>query len=205
MQHFQTVIARHGAGGYAQHLKIVEYVRFNTGKAGFCRRQVVRFNGKCNVLVFDKPVVAFGKLVFEHIRILGTNGIESVVLCRNVDSLFRFSALRPLIDERELHAHTRVKVVEKIAPVFKNGSLVVCLCKLIVNIFKHNALAVFLFLNPANPIREHLQVGNGLLRGVRFSVALCLLDKGGNLFLFGAGQFTLCSCGGFPRLWCLCL
>ena len=55
------------------------------------------------------------------------------------------------------------------------------------NILKHNAFAVFLFRNPANPVRVHLQVGNGLLRGMRFPVALCLPYKGGNLFLFGAG------------------
>ena len=187
VQHFQAVIARHGAGSYAQHLKIVEYVRFDTGKAGFCRRQAVRFNGKGDVFVLHKPVIPFGKLVFEHIRILGANGIESVVLRRNVDSLFRFAALRPLIDERELHRNGSVKVIQKVAPIFKDSGLVVRLCKLIVNILKHNAFAVFLFRNPANPVRVHLQVGNGLLRGMRFPVALCLSYKGGNLFLFGAG------------------
>ena len=106
MQHFQAVIARHGAGSYAQHLKIVEYVRFNTGKAGFCRRQAVRFNGKGDVFVLHKPVIPFGKLVFEHIRILGANGIESVVLRRNVDSLFRFAALRPLM-KRQSNSESR--------------------------------------------------------------------------------------------------
>ena len=48
-----------------------------------------------------------------------------------------------LIDERKLHIHACVKVVEKIAPVFKNGGLIVCLCKLIVNIFKGYGLATW--------------------------------------------------------------
>ena len=39
-----------------------------------------------------------------------------------------------------LHIHACVKVVEEIAPVFKNGGLIVCLCKLIVNVLKSNAL-----------------------------------------------------------------
>ena len=50
VQGFQPFIARHGAGGCAQHLKIIQYVGFDTGKPRLCRVQIVRFHGKCNVL-----------------------------------------------------------------------------------------------------------------------------------------------------------
>ena len=80
------------------------------------------------------------KLVFQHIPVFCADRIESVLLCRDIDRLFRFAALRPLIDERELHRNGSVKVVEEVAPVLKNGGLVVCLCKLIVNIFKGDGL-----------------------------------------------------------------
>jgi len=39
---------------YAKHLEIVEYVRFDTGKPRPCRRRIVRFNGKRDVLVLYK-------------------------------------------------------------------------------------------------------------------------------------------------------
>ena len=58
MQHFKAFIACHGAGRHAQELKVVEYVRFDTGKAGFRRAQTVGFNGKGDIFCFDKPVVA---------------------------------------------------------------------------------------------------------------------------------------------------
>ena len=45
MQYVQAFLSVHGAGGYTKHLKIIEYVGFDTGKAGFCRRKIVRFNG----------------------------------------------------------------------------------------------------------------------------------------------------------------
>lgn len=48
---------------YAKHLEIVEYVRFDTGKPRPCRRRIVRFNGKRDVLVLYKPVVPFGCFV----------------------------------------------------------------------------------------------------------------------------------------------
>ena len=90
--------------------------------------------------MLHKPVVVFTKLIFQHIRILGADRVKSVLLCRDSDSFFCLFPLRPLIDERKLHAHARVKVVEEIAPVFKNGGLIVCLCKLIIDVLEHDAL-----------------------------------------------------------------
>ena len=68
-----------------------------------------------------------------------SNG-QTGLLCRDIDRIFRFAALRPLIDERKLHRNGSVKVVEEVAPVLTTGGLVVCLCKLIVNIFKGDGL-----------------------------------------------------------------
>ena len=111
MQHFKAFIACHGAGSYAQELKVVQHVRFDTGKAGFRRAQTVGFNGKGDILRLDKPVVALCKLVFQHIPVFCADRIESVLLCRDIDRLFRFAPLRPLIDERKLHRNGSVKVV----------------------------------------------------------------------------------------------
>ena len=111
MQHVQAFLPVHGAGSRAKHLKIIEYVGFNTGKAGFRCRRIVCFDTECDVLMLHKPVVSFGKLIFQHIRILGTDRVESVVLRRDIDCFFCLFPLCPLIDERKLHAHACVKVV----------------------------------------------------------------------------------------------
>ena len=57
MQHFQTVIARHGAGGYAQHLKIVEYVRFDTGKRAFAAAKLSASMEKVMYLYLTSPLL----------------------------------------------------------------------------------------------------------------------------------------------------
>ena len=203
MQHFQAFIARHGAGRYPKHLEIVEYVGFDTGKAGFCRRKVIRFNGKGDVLAFHKPVVALCKLIFQHIPVFDTDRVESVLLRRDLDSVLGFLAAPALIDERKLHLYGSVKVVEKIAPIFKNGGLFVCLCKLIVNVLKGDGLTVPLAGHMADTVRVHLHIGDCLLCGVGLPVALCFLYHFRDLLLFGAGQFTLCpGCGAFC-LFCL--
>ena len=139
MQHVQAFLSVHGAGCYAKHLKIIEYVGFDTGKAGFSCCKIIRFNGKRDVLALFQSVVAFFKLIFQHIRVLFADRVKSVVLCRDFDSRLCLFLSCALIDERELHRNGSVKVVEKIAPVFKNGGLIICLCKLIVNIFKDKA------------------------------------------------------------------
>ena len=61
------------------------------------------------------------KLIFKHIRVLPADRVKSVVLRRNFDSRLCLFLSCALIDERELHRNGSVKVVEKIAPVFKNG------------------------------------------------------------------------------------
>ena len=154
--------------------------------------------------MLHKPVISFTKLIFQHTRVLAADRIESVVLRGYVNGFFRFLPLRPLIDKGKLHRYGSVKVVEEIAPVFKNGGFVVAARKLIVNVLKCDTFGILLIRYPADTVRVHLQVGNGLLRGVGFPVALCLPYQGFNLFLFGAGQlsFSLCG-GGCPRLCCL--
>ena len=143
---------------------------------------------KVMYLHFSSPLLPFFKLIFKHIRVLPADRVKSVVLRRNFDSRLCLFLSCTLIDERELHRNGSVKVVEKIAPVFKNGCLIVCLCKLIVNIFKDKAFYCIFFRYPANPVRVHLQVGNGLLCGAGLPVALCRLYHGGDFFLFLRGS-----------------
>ena len=90
--------------------------------------------------MLHQSVVALCKLIFQHIRIFVADRIKSVVLRRDMDSTFGFAAAPTLIDERKLHLYACVKVVEEIAPVFKNGGLIVCLCKLIIDVLEHDAL-----------------------------------------------------------------
>ncbi len=106
----------------------------------FAAALVIGFNSKGNVFVLYKPVVAFDKLIFQHIRILGADRVKSVLLCGDIDCFFMPVPAASLIDERKLHDNDCVKVVEEIAPVFKNGGLIVSLCKLIIDVLEDDAL-----------------------------------------------------------------
>ena len=75
--------------------------------------------------------------------------------------------------------------------VFKNGGLVVRLRKLIVNIFKLNALGIPPVCKAANPVLIHSLKRDAVLRRMGLPVALCLPDKCVDLFLFLPRKFTL--------------
>ena len=137
--------------------------------------------------------------MFQHIRVFGADGIESVVLRGDRNDLLRAAAARSPVDKGKLHTNGRVKIVEKVAPVFKNGGLIVCLRKLVVDVVVGDALGVFLFRNLADTVRVHGKIRYGLLRSVRLSVALCRLDQGGDFLFFGAGELTPVFC-----VFCVC-
>ena len=192
MQHVQAFLSVHGAGGYIKHLKIIEYVGFDTGKAGFCCRKIIRFNGKRNVLALFQSVVAFFKLIFSISAYSLRIELKSVVLRRDFDSRLCLFLSCALIDEKRLHRNGSVKVVEKIAPVFKNGGLIVCLCKLIVNIFKEQGFYCISFPLPCksrpgtSASREWSAVRCGASRR-----PLLPVSRRRFLSFFCAGQLTL--------------
>ena len=94
------------------------------------------------VLLLDQSVVALGELTLQHSGILRADVVESVLLCRNVDALAELIEACLLIDEGELDENRAIKVVQKVAPVLKDGSFVLVLRKLVVDVLKGDGLRV---------------------------------------------------------------
>ena len=59
MQHVQAFLSVHGAGGYAKHLKIIEYVGFDTGQAGFAAARLSASIENVMYFALFQSVVAF--------------------------------------------------------------------------------------------------------------------------------------------------
>ena len=73
-----------------------------------------------NVFCFHKPVVALCKLVFQHIRVLAADRVESVVLCGDIDSFLRFAVLR---HELFLEYHPDIRFHLEIHPALLSEEL----------------------------------------------------------------------------------
>ena len=139
VQHFQPLFSRKFLCQRAHDFEMSERVRDNAGKPRPCRLDFLRLNSKREILCFHKPVVAVFKLRTEHLRVTFADMVKVVALRRDFNALYKVLVVHASAHKRKLHADRSVMGVIHIAERFKNGSLVVGLCKLIIHIFKLNA------------------------------------------------------------------
>ena len=98
MQHFKPLLPVQYPRRRADHLKMVEGVRFDTGKPRPRRFNVFCFNGKGEKLGLDKPVVAAFKLRLQHFGVLGSDTVKVVILRRNRDTALEIVLVRMAAD-----------------------------------------------------------------------------------------------------------
>ena len=190
MQDHQPLIAVQGAGLYPQRLEVRQNVGLNALQPGLRRFQAVRLNAEGDVLGLGQAVVAFGKLVFQHIRIFLPDAVEGVGLIRDMDRARPFLHIRPLVEERELDADRGIKIIEKIAVILKNLILVLVLRQLIVDVVELDLLGEVVVADHADTVPAHLLIGNGLLGGAGDSaVLLCLCNGSDQPPLIRAAEF----------------
>ena len=116
-------------------------------------------------LVLAKPLFPLESWVFEHIRIFLPDGIKSVLLVGDMDGAALFLYVGGLIEERKLDTNRTVKIVQKIAPVFKDQIFVLVLCQLVVDVVELHLLGEIPLRNNADAVPAHLLVRDGLLGG----------------------------------------
>ena len=175
MKHFQPFVAGQRLGSHTEGFEVVENVGFNAFELRLCGAEGVCLNAEGDVLLLDQSVVALGELALQHSGILGPNVVEGVLLCRNVDALTELIETCLLVDEGELDENRAVEVVQKVAPVLKDGSFVLVLRKLVVDVLKGDGLRVEAAVYLADTVAAHLHIGNGLLGGLADFLCLPVL------------------------------
>ena len=207
MQDFQPLIAGQRLGLHTEGFEVVEDVCLHPVELGLGGTQRVSLNAEGDVLALDEAVIAFCELGLQHIRILGADVIESIVLFGDADRLLELIDVHPLIDEGELHENGAVEVVEEVTPVFKDGGLILVLGKLIVDVVVADGLGVEPVIHLADTVLAHLHIRNGLLGGLGdFLCLLVLFLLHDDLLLFRSGKSVTVHTTvfhGFLRRFCL--
>ena len=93
VQHFQPLFARKLLCQRAHDFEMSERVRDNAGKPCPCRLDILRFNGKREILHFHKTVVAVFKLRAEHLRVTFADMVKVVALRRDFNALYKVLAV----------------------------------------------------------------------------------------------------------------
>ena len=152
-------------GFHAQHLEIIENIGFDTFQPGLCFPDTLCFDTERDVLRPNQTVIAFGKLLFQHLRIFHTHIIKLVMLRLDLNDLVILAHIALMVDERQLKTDTGIEVVEEVAPAFKDGVFVLVLRQLVVDVVESDSFGIQMFLHPADTVASHFQIRNGTLHG----------------------------------------
>ena len=141
---------------------------------GLDLRHALALHTKGDELGLGQTIIALGKLLAQHLAVLRTHIVKTVLLERDTDALFKLGAVGCHVHKGQLKFDGAVEKVEEGAPFLKNGGLVLLLGELIIDVLILDGAGVVVGLHPAGAILEHSLHGDGLLGGPGHS-RLCVL------------------------------
>ena len=187
-------------GGDAQPLEVVQHIGLDALQPGLGGADTVRLDGKGQVLGFDKTVIATRQLVLQHLCVFHPDRVEVVPLGRDRDAVGESLLRRRQVQEGQLKTDGAVKVVEEIAPALEDGSFVLVLAELVVDVLELDGFRIAAIRHFTDTVRPHPFIGDAVLGGLLFFVrAVGTGNRCLDLFAFGAGQLT----PGFSLRLCL--
>ena len=131
-------------GLYAQPVKIVQQVVLDVGEPRLDLTHTLALNAKGNKFGLCQTIIAFGKLLAQHLRILRTNIVKAIFLIRDADAFLKLRTVRCHIHKGQFKLDRAVKEVQKTAPFLENRSLILLLRQLIVDVLIGNRPGVII-------------------------------------------------------------
>ena len=180
---FQTLRTVQRLCQNAQSVEIVHQVVLDVLQPGFDLRHAVTLDAVGQEFCLCQAVVALGKLLPQHLAVLGAHIVKAILLVRDADGLLEVCGIGGGIHERQFKVDGTVEEVEKTAPFLKDGGLVLLLRKLIVDILILDGAGVVTGTNTAGAVLKHPLERNALLcrtghRGLeRLFAVLILFQK----------------------------
>ena len=157
---------------------------------GLCLLHGFRFNAEGQIFGFGQPVVATFQLLTEHLAVFLAYIIEAILPGLNLNPAFKALHISSHIHKGQLKVDGAVKEVQEAAPFLKNGSFVLLLSQLVVDVLKLNGFRVITVTDPTDAVREHPLKRDGLLcRAGNAIIPLRLFNDRANLLFL-----TLCQC-----------
>jgi len=147
----------------AKPVEVVHQVVLDVLQPGFDLFHAVALDAIGQEFGLGQAIVALGKLLSQHLGILGAHIIKTILLVRDTDGLFKVCAVRSGIHKGQLKVDRAVEEVEKRAPFLKNSGLVLLLRQLIVDILILDGAGVIAGTDTAGAVLKHPLERNTLL------------------------------------------
>ena len=139
----------------AQPVKVVHQVVLDVLQPRLDLRHAVALDAVGQKLRFGQAVIALGKLLPQHLAVLGAHIVKTILLVRDADGLFEVCRIGGGIHERQFKVDRAVEKVEKRAPFLKDGGLVLLLRQLIVDILILDGAGVVAGTDTAGTVLKH--------------------------------------------------
>ena len=150
---------------HPQPVEVVEQIVLNVVQTGLDLRHALALYAKGDEFGLGQTIIALGKLLAQHLGILRTNIVETVLLVRNADALFKLGAVGRHVHKGQFKFDGAVEKVQKTAPFLENRRLILLLGELVIDVLILDGARVVVGLHPAGAILKDPLHGDGLLGG----------------------------------------
>ena len=159
---------------HTQPVEVVQQVILDVVEPGLDLRHALALHPKGDEFGLGQTIIALGKLLAQHLAVLRTNIIETVLLERNADALFKLGAVRCHVHKGQFKFDAGIEEVQKTAPFLENRRLILLLGELVIDVLILDGAGVVVGLHPAGAILKHPLHGDRLL-GSPGNSRLCFL------------------------------
>ena len=146
---FQPLDTVQGLCLHTQPMKIIQQVILDVVEPGLDLRHAFTLHTEGDELGLGQTIIALGKLLAQHLRILRTHIIETVFLERNADALFKLGAVGCHVHKGQFKFDGAVEKVEEGTPFLENRRLILLLGELIIDVLILDGAGVIVGLHPA--------------------------------------------------------
>ena len=162
---FQPLDTIQGLCLHTQPVEVVQQIVLDVVQTGLDLPHTLALHAEGDEFAFGQAIIAFGKLLAQHLAVLSTNIVKAVLLERNANTLFKLGAVRCHVHEGQFKFDAGIKEVQKTAPFLKNRSLILLLRQLIIDVLILDGAGVIVCFPPTGAILKHPLHGDGLLGG----------------------------------------
>ena len=110
---FQPLGTVQGLCLHTQPVEVVQQIVLDVVEPGLDLRHAFALHTKGDEFGLGQTIIALGKLLAQHLGILRTNIIETVLLERNADALFKFGAVGCHVHKGQFKLDRAVKKVQE--------------------------------------------------------------------------------------------
>ena len=110
---FQPLDTVQGLCLHPQSVKVVEQIVLDVVEPGLDLRHAFTLHTKGDELGLSQTIIALGKLLTQHLRILGANIVKAIFLVRDADALLKLCAVRCHVHKGQFKLDGTVEKIEE--------------------------------------------------------------------------------------------